>query len=176
MIKPVINPKQVVLIIEKAGGRVVGKTRLQKMVYIMEAAGIDMGYNYRYFHYGPYSEDLSNHIEIATAMGIVRHTESLTADGKRKYSIYEVVNKTLDLDNATEADEQNLLLRKMNETDSITLELAATALYLKKEEGYEDPWEETGRRKPRKATPERLEKAKKFYLELKNINSRLPEL
>ncbi|GEM90827.1 hypothetical protein [Oceanithermus desulfurans] len=174
MIKPVISPKKVVSIIEKAGGRVVGKTRLQKMVYIMEAAGIDMGYDYVYFHYGPYSEDLSNHIEIATAMGIVKHTESLTADGKRKYSIYEIVKKTLD--DATEADEQNLLLKKMNETDSITLELAATALYLKKEEGYEDPWEETSRRKPRKATPERLEKAKKFYSELKDINSRLPEL
>jgi len=174
MIKPMVNPKNVVAIIEKAGGRVVGKTRLQKMVYIMEAAGINMGYDYTYFHYGPYSEDLSNHIEIAAAMGIVKHTETVTADGKRKYSIYEVDNKTFN--DATEADEQNSLLKKMNETDSITLELAATALYLKKEEGYEDPWEETSRRKPSKATPERLEKAKKLYSELKDINSRLPEL
>lgn len=50
----------------------------------------------------------------------------------------------------------------------IALELAATAAYLASI-GDADPWDETERRKPEKATEGRLEQAKALYIRLKQL-------
>lgn len=42
-----------------------GKTAMQKMVYLLQAVyGIDFGYNYSFYTYGPYSADLSRDLKI----------------------------------------------------------------------------------------------------------------
>ena len=48
-----------------------------------------------------------------------------------------------------------------NKSGPVTLELAATAVFLS--EGYSDPWSETARRKPLKIKSGRLEKGPKNY-------------
>jgi hypothetical protein len=58
--------------------------------------------------------------------------------------------------------------------DSIELELAATAAYLRAIEGCEDPWGETERRKPDKAAGGRLERAKEAYRTLSAIKTPVP--
>ena len=44
-------------IVRAAGGRVVGRTRLQKIGYLLELAGLGEGFPYAYRYYGPYSEE-----------------------------------------------------------------------------------------------------------------------
>jgi len=56
------------------------------------------------------------------------------------------------------------------------LELAATALYLSKEEGVVDVWSETIVRKPQKAKDGRIEMAKELYGELRNLCPQLPAI
>jgi hypothetical protein len=54
----------------------------------------------------------------------------------------------------------------MGRFSALVLELAATAVYLR-EHGYrEDYWEEVKRRKPLKASLERLEQAKRLLIQL----------
>ena len=45
-----------------AGGEIVGKIRLQKVVYLLDQMGLNSGFSYQYFHYGPYSEDLAERV------------------------------------------------------------------------------------------------------------------
>jgi hypothetical protein len=65
------------------------------------------------------------------------------------------------------------LVRVAAKADAIELELAATALFLS-EQGEENPWEETARRKPDKAGEGRLEKAKALYAQLSKIRTPKP--
>jgi hypothetical protein len=67
--------------------------------------------------------------------------------------------------------------KQLIEADAVELELAATAAYLATER-FADPWLETASRKPIKATPERLENAKRLYQTLRQIPTpkRLPPI
>lgn len=53
------DAQRVVAIVRDAGGRIVGRTRLQKIGFFLEAAGLGAGFPFKYKHYGPYSEELS---------------------------------------------------------------------------------------------------------------------
>jgi hypothetical protein len=61
---------------------------------------------------------------------------------------------------------------------AIELELAATAAYLKSVKGARDPWEDTKRLKPEKATGPRLNAAKQAYKDLQKlpVPKKLPNL
>ena len=50
-------PVAVTALVNLNGGRIVGKTRLQKTVYLLKECGIDLGFDFDYHHYGPYSEN-----------------------------------------------------------------------------------------------------------------------
>jgi hypothetical protein len=50
------------------------------------------------------------------------------------------------------------------------LELAATALFLYQQK-QPDPWAETANRKPEKSEGGRLEKAKRLYAKLQDVNT-----
>ena len=52
-------------IVRDAGGRLVGRTRLQKVAYLTQLAGFAGDFPFEYRHYGPYSEDLAEAMEIA---------------------------------------------------------------------------------------------------------------
>src|SRR6266481_7279104 len=52
-----------------AGGEIVGKIRLQKVVYLLDQMGLNSGFSYQYFHYGPYSEDLAERVEDDVVFG-----------------------------------------------------------------------------------------------------------
>jgi uncharacterized protein YwgA len=42
------------------GGHNLGKTKLQKLVYLLrELKGVRVGYDFRFYNYGPYSDSLS---------------------------------------------------------------------------------------------------------------------
>ena len=152
-------------IVRDAGGKVVGRTRLQKIAYLLELAGVGEGFKFEYRHYGPYSEELSSAAQLAPLFNLLEEEER-TAIWGGKYSIF-TTNRPED-DVATVG--RKLLARTAVMADSVELELAATAAFLSAE-GEEDPWQETLRRKPEKASGGRLEKAKELYAKLREIET-----
>lgn len=165
---------QVASIVGLAGGEIVGRTRLQKTAYLLKQAGMRFEFPFVYKHYGPYSEQLAAAAESAGRAGMISESNSTAAWGG-KYSIYRFdgpVERSDDVPNSLKQ-----LAMECAEVDAITLELAATALFLF-EDGEPDPWAETQRRKPEKATDLRLQQAKDLYSRLADLETphRLPPL
>jgi uncharacterized protein YwgA len=158
-------------VVHDSGGRVVGRTRLQKVAYLLELAGLGEGFQFQYRHFGPYSDSLTEAVKLADLLGLISEEERPTNWGGT-YSIFEFTGKPHE-----PANELRCRLAKLAvDSDPIELELAATAAFLRAE-GESDPWTETRSRKPDKAQQDRLEKAKQLYLRLRQASdNRLPEV
>lgn len=155
-------------IVRDAGGMIVGRTRLQKVAYLLELAGLGDGFRFEYRHYGPYSEGLADAIYVADAFGMVTEEEKPASWGGL-YSIYRATAKAGDRVLGARAK----FAEEAAKVDSVELELAATAAYLSAVEKCADPWAETARRKPDKAGEGRLDRAKEAYrrlLALETVN------
>lgn len=158
--------ERVVQIISDAGGRVVGRTKLQKIAYLLEATGLGEGFAFEYRHYGPYSEELTTAARSAKLLGLLHEEEHATTWGGF-YSIYSV-----SIARSSE-NSRVQLARVAVDADPIQLELAATAAFLATE-ANDDPWVETAKRKPEKASQERLRGAKELYRRLQKIPTPKP--
>jgi uncharacterized protein YwgA len=151
-------------VVRDAGGQIVGRTKLQKLCFLLEAAGLGDGFSFEYRHYGPYSEEVAGAAHIANVTGTVLETEQQANWGGR-YSIF-----TTNLaEDSSVPEARKELARLAANADSIQLELAATALFLALE-GVRNAWAETARRKPEKAEG-RLDRAKELYRRIKNIKT-----
>jgi hypothetical protein len=157
-------------IVRDAGGRVVGRTRLQKMAFILEAGGLGSGFPFKYKHYGPYSEELSNASRTAAILGLLNETESPASWGG-SFSIFEV---SLPPD-PNIAESRRRIAQETVRADAVELELAATALFLFLARiGTSDAWSETARRKPEKAANGRLDRARTLYEQIRQIQTPTP--
>ena len=160
--------KKVARIVKDAGGRLVGRTRLQKVAYLSQLAGFTHDFPFEYRHYGPYSEELAEAMEIAVGLDIVQEVEKESASGAW-YSIYST--------NLADAENDRAhFVAAAGKIGAIELELAATAAFLYAEEGYGrnrdgDPWKITRQRKPSKAADGRLQKAKAAYGKLRRMST-----
>jgi hypothetical protein len=155
-------------IVRDAGGTIVGRTRLQKIGFFLEAAGLGSGFPFRYKHYGPYSEVLASAAQHAAALHLINEQESVANWG----GLYSIFTSKI----AGNPDPARIrFLELMRDADAVELELAATAVYLATER-WADPWGETQRRKPDKASGGRLDRARSLYSKLSAIPTphRLP--
>tara|TARA_R110002033_G_scaffold18959_14_gene49343 strand:+ start:869 stop:1381 length:513 start_codon:yes stop_codon:yes gene_type:complete len=158
------NAKYLAELIEIAGGQVVGRTRLQKIAYLLELTGLGNGLSYQYKHYGPFSQDLASASELATMFGKITEEKKPTNWGGH-YSVFSVDgSKTGD-------DIKSQIVSLARDANPVDLELAATAAYLS-DTGFDEPWEETSRRKPEKSS--RIESAKILYSKLASIPTPQP--
>ncbi len=162
--------RRVAAIIRDAGGRVVGRTRLQKMAFILEASGLGSGFPFIYKHYGPYSEELSSASRTGAILGLLNETESPASWGGT-FSTFEV---NVPPDPST-PESRRRIARETLTADAIELELAATALYLSLARvGASDVWAETARRKPEKSANGRLDRARALYERIREIQTPIP--
>lgn len=167
--------RQAAAIVRDAGGRIVGRTKLQKIAFFFEAAGVGSGFPFRYKHYGPYSEQLAAATQHAAALRLIIEDECVANWGGR-YSVFRLPmppDQTTLSARGQLAQERGQLAQEMVEADAVELELAATAAFLANE-GFCDPWAEAARRKPEKAEGERLERAKQLYGRLREIPTPRP--
>jgi len=149
-------------LVRDAGGVVVGRTRLQKLAYLLERSGLGKGFPFEYRHYGPYSEELAEATDRAATMSLIEEVEKLATWGG-SYSIF-----TCNARPPKTVDAARLKVAALAaKADAVELELAATAVYLASE--CKDPWGETERRKPQKAASGRLERARMLYQKLAEI-------
>jgi len=150
-------------IIRDAGGEIVGRTRLQKTAYLLDVAGFGDGFRFDHKHYGPHSEDLADAARLGRLFGSLKEVEK-QADWGGVYSVYSVDGAP----DGTVPPERRALAKQASEASALVLELVATAVFLA-QEGHEDPWAETERRKPALAKDERLRKAKNLLARLRRI-------
>lgn len=164
-----MSPKDVMkvaTIVSDAGGRVVGRTRLQKIAYLLTVTGQEERFAFGYKHYGPYSENLASAARICVLLGQINETEQAASWGGN-YSIY-----TTNLPSSANVLKQRFA-KIAADADAVELELAATAVFLSNE-GYEDPWAETIRRKPEKSENGRIGRAKELLRSLSSVQTPVP--
>jgi uncharacterized protein YwgA len=159
------SAEKVAAIVAAAGGRLVGRTRLQKLAYLLEQVGLGDGFQFQYRHYGPYSEELALATRDATLMGVLEEAENAATWGGT-YSIYTTSQPAPDATRLAFA-------QIAADANAVELELAATAAFLS-QEGDSNPWEETARRKPDKADAGRLQKAKELYRKFAGVRTPTP--
>jgi hypothetical protein len=163
------DSEKVAAIVRDSGGRIVGRTRLQKIGYLLELAGVGEGFTFGYRHYGPYSEELASAARDANALGLLSEEEHRATWGGL-YSIFTTPHAI-----PTEAIDPSRirLVREAAAASAIELELAATAAFLA-EAGSRDPWGDTAKFKPEKTQGGRLENAKMLYHQLQQIDTPKP--
>ena len=139
------NAWSVARIIQLNGGRLIGKTRLQKSAYFLEAFGMGFGFDFEYHHYGPYSEELAQLGDDAQALGFLKEFWQTSQDGAE----YAIFTDTGSYKGDEEAIDQKRrkALRLLRDYSAVELEVAATAHFLARN-GYPDrAWIETCERK-----------------------------
>jgi uncharacterized protein YwgA len=104
------------------GRRVVGRTRLQKTVKLLQRLGLPTDYLYTIFFYGPYSEGVFRDIQLLTELGLITEEERLAQEGGTPYFVLEAKPEAL----MPEAGRWIPAIRQMEEADLVVLELAAT--------------------------------------------------
>ena len=165
-----MNAEDVVVnLIALSGGRLVGRTRFQKVAYLLDGCGAHLDLPFTYYHYGPYSFDLADGWEDAEIQGRINIREEIGRYGV-PYSIFELLKsheEPADLANMSARVAEHKL-QKMSAASDIVLELAATIVFLRREENYEDraSIEELKARKSRKATDPFVSKAIALLREL----------
>jgi len=155
----------VVALVAANGGTIVGKTRLQKTVFLLDQCGLSSGFEFEYHNYGPFSADLADAAERAELMGRLK---SATRPGYHEvpYVVFNTSDRAPDKIAAFDTPAIQDKLRVLGQSSAIILELAATLRYFK-DLGSRDGIESTVRQlKPLKATPERLDKAWKLLANL----------
>lgn len=102
-------------------GKIVGRTRLQKEVKLLQRLGFPTDYSYTIHFYGPYSEALFADIGMLEAFDYVEETCDGTFDGNPCYTLN--VKKR---DNLPELGEFRSKVQILSQTPTVILELAAT--------------------------------------------------
>ena len=166
------NPRRVADLVRDAGGQIVGRTRLQKMAYLLEIAGLGDGFEFSYRHYGPYSEDLSSAVRKAELLDLLKEEERPATWG----GLYSVFSSAGEPHKNLPKARKELIEATLN-CNPIALELAATALFLHAE-GSHSAWQETARRKPEKVEGGMLEKARELYAKIRTLQTprKFPDL
>lgn len=150
-------------VIRAADGKIVGRIRLQKIFYILDANGLNISNaEFHYHHYGPYSRVLDETLEKAKALaGVSEAVQHRAADGA-PFSVFTVKSsgampvKIGDLEMARVKALIGIMTKNCTST---VLELAATIHWLTTVEKVPNWRQEIVRRKGAKTANGRLDEA-----------------
>lgn len=149
-------------LIAAAGGEIVGKVRLQKLVYLLDQLGLDSGFSFSYYHYGPYSEDLADAVEDEVVFRRVDVETRRRADGV-PFFVFRARQSEAAPSFAPKIDSA---VKAMQSRSATVLELAATIHWLAFVEGLKNWREELTRRKGAKVEQGRADDALRLLQEL----------
>ncbi len=102
-------------------GKVVGRTRLQKEVKLLQRLGFPTSYGYKIHFYGPYSESLHSDVGLLEGFDLVEETVNQTQQGEAYYTMRAKPGHAL-----PDVSQFKPTIEKLNGVDSVVLELAAT--------------------------------------------------
>ena len=149
-------------------GELVGKVRLQKTFYLLDACGLQSGFDYDFHFYGPFSVDLSRAADDATALGRLKF-EDRFGHHEVPYRVFKASHDAPSPDEpgALSVAEVREKLKIMAKYSAAELEIAASIVFLRDNGYQDDPVAETRRRKPATATANRIAKAQRLISELR---------
>ncbi|SDH89546.1 hypothetical protein SAMN05192534_11445 [Alteribacillus persepolensis] len=112
-------------------GEIVGRKKLQKIVYIGKKMNLPLQEKYTFHIYGPYSEELTLRIEELCSLGLVTEIKEEKAGYYQyRYTLTENGESFLEKFPMTWPKEQALgIIQLLNEYSSKFLELVSTMLY-----------------------------------------------
>lgn len=137
------------------GGRVQGRTRLQKTVKLLQRLGLPTDYRYTIFFYGPYSEAVFADSRLLQQMGLLTEQERVNGEGTPSFEL------TASPEAAVEAmGRWRPALEAMQAADLVVLELAATYdAFREMGSGHEDAVVRLRQKKASRWTEERHARA-----------------
>lgn len=146
-----------------AGGKVTGRVRLQKIIYLLNRKGLEGDFAFSYHYYGPFSRAVDEAISDAKAFcGLREKTDWRASDGA-PFSVFNLSQP----DQCRPAASLGGIPVSRAEKDiaamvvipSTVIEIAATIDWLRHREGVPDWRAELIRRKGAKAGGGRIEQA-----------------
>lgn len=163
-------PMEIQHLINAAGGEIVGKVRLQKVVYLLDQVGMNSGFSYEYHHYGPYSAELAKAVDEGVFSHRINEEVRRRPDGV-PYSVFRL---TPESDHPAEIralggltfERAQAALKVMQQRDATVLELASTIHWLTSKERSRDWRSELVRRKGIKTGAGRVEQAVELLEEI----------
>lgn len=148
------------------GGKLVGKTRLQKVVYLLDQCGLNSGLDFDYHNFGPFSADLARATDVAKVKKKIREKQKLGYHDVL-YSEFTTKEDAPGKVGDLKSSDVQRALEIMEGFSAIQLELAATLAYLKDSGVDEHYLDSTVKKlKPLKAEQPRLERAHELLREL----------
>ncbi len=145
-------------LVRAAGGEIVGKVRLQKMVYLLDQIGVPTGFSFSYHHYGPYSDELAEVVEDDVIFRRMKAERRRRSDGV-PYIVYRADTASTARESVFAQPRMNAALQAMQHSSATVLELAATIHWLAFVEKVGNWKAELVRRKGIKTKEGREEKA-----------------
>ena len=142
-----------------ANGELVGRIRLQKVIYLLDQLGMRSGVAFAYHHYGPYSEAVSNALMDAKFWGNIKESVNFRAADGAPYSTFKTDRPAPPALGSLKAKDARHFLEKFAGCTSTVLELAATVHWLTFVEKVPDWRSEIQVRKAGKTGNGHLEKA-----------------
>lgn len=142
-------------------GEVKGRVKLQKLVYLLQHMGFDLGFrDFALRDFGPFSAALAATVDWLRSADMVDEGEetqppsclpcyTYTPKDGRWHDVFDVVLRARF--GEQKAESFKTLVRKLNGISRPVLEVAATALFIRDEMGVTEEravWEEVERRKP----------------------------
>ncbi|HLN28466.1 MAG TPA: hypothetical protein VK395_12060 [Gemmataceae bacterium] len=103
------------------GRKVVGRTRLQKTVKLLQRLGLPTDYDYMNYFYGPYSAGVQSDIGLLERLGAISEVQHSGQDDSTYYVIRAEPNMDL-----PQLKPFQKYIDLMDDTDPVVLELAAT--------------------------------------------------
>lgn len=145
------------------GGELRGRTRLQKITYLLDQAGANTGLRFFYHNYGPYSAELAQGCDTAW---IFDRLEMEKPQGEYSHTVFRTSDPAPALFGAFPAGRARTLIAEMKDESDVVLELAATIVFLRQAGFGGRVFDEVKIRKPQKATDVRLDRAAKLLARL----------
>ncbi|MDQ0207089.1 YwgA family protein [Alkalicoccobacillus murimartini] len=147
-------------------GEVIGRKKLQKMIYIEKKLNIPFSERYTFHMYGPYSEELSLRIEELTNLGLINELKEDKGHYYHyRYSLSEEGIKFLELSSIHMPD-ATAVTTSLNEQSSRFLELLSTLLYFDQLSGEELKQKVISVKPKQKYTDEEFERALEYKQQL----------
>jgi uncharacterized protein YwgA len=129
----------VISLVDAMGGSLDQRIRLQKAAYLLQRRGVEdfRPASFKYHHYGPYSRGLSDAIQAAVSLGLLEEEKIERADSDAvsyRYVLTDLGRTWLKENSGSPDAEMHRHAEALKGAPWRALELAATALFLERDE------------------------------------------
>jgi uncharacterized protein len=155
---------EVILAVVETAGKVEGRKRLQKMVHLLQVAGVNVPAEFRIHHYGPFSDELAS---VAGSMVLEGELEE-EAEPVGPYDTYQYLYSAPSSGRSRINSEMKALIQTLDRYSTVELEVASTIAFFE-EQGHDrqEAIEQTKSIKPRKTTARVLRQAEEILSQLR---------